>query len=389
MPPKKTKFVNINAKGCEAPLLPGRQPCECQAVKHELVNNCVSCGRVICIQEGPGPCFFCGEIVMSKSERRRFLEGNPKEIQKLLSKYNKLPKPADEKKILADAQKEKLLEFDRNSVKRTQVIDDQADYFSTENPWLSEEEKKVMTQKQQDYIDAKNKLKKRYTVTIDFAGRKIVEEAPKASSLHDYNTMNTGKSKKGNDKIKSDTFENEQQFAKPEFVGKLNKQDQDTPVIWSDRIQDSALQEMVDFGNCLSVSQPYASLIIDGIKRFEGRNWYTPVRGRLWISAGGKSPTTEVLEAVKNAYKHIVDDIQYPTTIPTGCLLGCVDLIECLPQEECREVYPVCEVGDPFVCILANPQPLPIKMPIQGKPKIFKLDSHIHQAAKKALMNVK
>jgi hypothetical protein len=37
--------------------------CECQASKHSLVRNCLECGRVICAQEGPGPCLFCIENV--------------------------------------------------------------------------------------------------------------------------------------------------------------------------------------------------------------------------------------------------------------------------------------------------------------------------------------
>lgn len=108
---------------------------------------------------------------MNKSERTRLQQGSQKEVQKLMAKYSKLPKPGDEeKKRQADAQKEKLLEYDRNSVKRTQVIDDQADYFSTENPWLSEDEKQSMKNKQQEYLDAKNRMKKKVNITIDFAG---------------------------------------------------------------------------------------------------------------------------------------------------------------------------------------------------------------------------
>ncbi len=32
--------------------------------------------------------------------------------------------------------------------------------------------------------------------------------------------------------------------------------------------------------------QPYASLVVEGVKRFEGRDWYTDYRGPLWIHAG-------------------------------------------------------------------------------------------------------
>lgn len=87
MPPKKTKFVSINAVDSNSALLPGmlfvdrdkyfkqmgifdhlktiagRHRCECQATKHALINNCLSCGRIVCAQEGKGPCFWCGELV--------------------------------------------------------------------------------------------------------------------------------------------------------------------------------------------------------------------------------------------------------------------------------------------------------------------------------------
>ena len=41
----------------------GRTQCECQALKHKVINNCTSCGRVVCEQEGAGPCLFCGKLV--------------------------------------------------------------------------------------------------------------------------------------------------------------------------------------------------------------------------------------------------------------------------------------------------------------------------------------
>jgi len=108
---------------------------------------------------------------MNKKERVKVQEGNTKEAQVLINKYNKLPKPQEEeRKKDAQAQKEKLLEYDRNSVRRTKVIDDQSDYFAVENPWLSEDEKKTLEERKQAYMDAKNKLKRKVKVTIDFAG---------------------------------------------------------------------------------------------------------------------------------------------------------------------------------------------------------------------------
>ena len=45
-------------------MLPGRNPCQCQAQKHDLVNNCTKCGRIVCKQEGSGPCLFCSQLGM-------------------------------------------------------------------------------------------------------------------------------------------------------------------------------------------------------------------------------------------------------------------------------------------------------------------------------------
>lgn len=39
---------------------------------------------------------------------------------------------------------------------------------------------------------------------------------------------------------------------------------------------------------CLSMHQPWASLLVHGIKRIEGRDWKTDFRGRLWIHATKK-----------------------------------------------------------------------------------------------------
>lgn len=44
-------------------LVPNRNICYCQCTLHPLVNNCVSCGKVVCELEGEGPCLFCGSWV--------------------------------------------------------------------------------------------------------------------------------------------------------------------------------------------------------------------------------------------------------------------------------------------------------------------------------------
>ena len=52
------------------------------------------------------------------------------------------------------------------------------------------------------------------------------------------------------------------------------------------RVQDDRLKEMFDEGTCLTMHQPWASLLIKGIKVHEGRVWNSSHRGRLWIHSG-------------------------------------------------------------------------------------------------------
>ena len=66
---RKKKYRNIN-DATDVVLLPGRHKCDCQAQKHDLIANCTACGRIICAQEGEGPCLFCGKFI-AESETGR------------------------------------------------------------------------------------------------------------------------------------------------------------------------------------------------------------------------------------------------------------------------------------------------------------------------------
>ena len=90
----------------------GRRSCNCQATKHDLINNCTACGKVVCKQEGKlfdahfihlsysnencvtkprsfqfifflgsGPCLFCGAIVCTKEEQEVLNRGSKKSEQ--------------------------------------------------------------------------------------------------------------------------------------------------------------------------------------------------------------------------------------------------------------------------------------------------------------------
>ena len=47
---------------------------------------------------------------------------------------------------------------------------------------------------------------------------------------------------------------------------------------------------------CLTMHQPWASLLVYGIKRIEGRAWSTQHRGSLWIHAAAKQPSQQDID---------------------------------------------------------------------------------------------
>ena len=64
---QKPKRVPLSAAPTK---VPGRLKCDCQATRHELIANCLSCGRIVCAQEGEGPCIFCDAPVVRDREAR-------------------------------------------------------------------------------------------------------------------------------------------------------------------------------------------------------------------------------------------------------------------------------------------------------------------------------
>lgn len=64
-------------------------------------------------------------------------------------------------------------------------------------------------------------------------------------------------------------------------------------------------REQEDQGITLSMHQPWASLLIQGFKRFEGRQWNNKYRGPLWIHATQKKPSQHEIDVVEAIYtKH-------------------------------------------------------------------------------------
>ncbi|KAJ6934664.1 hypothetical protein NC651_009613 [Populus alba x Populus x berolinensis] len=50
------------------------KPCPCQARQLKLVSNCLSCGKIVCGQEGEGSCSFCDALVLKEGRKEVLME---------------------------------------------------------------------------------------------------------------------------------------------------------------------------------------------------------------------------------------------------------------------------------------------------------------------------
>ncbi|KAK4804456.1 hypothetical protein SAY86_004273 [Trapa natans] len=137
------------------------KPCSCQARRHRLVSNCLSCGKIVCEQEGEGPCNFCGSLVLKEGSNYAGLD----ETVPIVSKTE----------AAAEAYAKRLVEYDRNSAARTTVIDDQSDYYEIEgNNWLTKEEKELLRKKQEEIEEAEQAKRSKVIISFDLVGRKVL-----------------------------------------------------------------------------------------------------------------------------------------------------------------------------------------------------------------------
>ena len=60
---------------------------------------------------------------------------------------------------------------------RTKVLDDELDYFSVDsNRWLTEGQRGALRKREEELRDIKYGSRRNKAITLDFAGRRVVEE---------------------------------------------------------------------------------------------------------------------------------------------------------------------------------------------------------------------
>ncbi|KAK4227019.1 putative zinc finger motif, C2HC5-type-domain-containing protein [Podospora fimiseda] len=177
--------------------------CNCVGTRHPpfaASPNCLNCGKVICIKEGPGPCTFCHTPLLSsqeiqsiirelKAERGREKMAVDRELHK--KPTPSFAKPGQHNPTLAEAQalahRDKLLAFQAQNAKRTTVRDEAADFdvMRGGNMWATPEERAMELKRQQKLLremewSAKPEYEKRQQiVSIDLTGKKVLKKTVK------------------------------------------------------------------------------------------------------------------------------------------------------------------------------------------------------------------
>jgi hypothetical protein len=109
----------------------------------------------------------------------------------------------------------------------------------------------------------------------------------------------------------------------------------------------------------LSIRQPWAHLIVKGIKRVENRDWSTLHRGPLLIHAAQQLWQKDSIEQIERRYR-----VRIPAELFVGAIIGRVDLVDVVTRSDDPFFY------GPFGFVLANACELqPVSMP--GRQKIF------------------
>lgn len=207
----------------------------------------------------------------------------------------------------ATEHKNKLLEYERTSEKRTIVIDDEMDYFdlSKEN-WLSNEKRQELKDKIDKLHEDKFEIDRRFE--LDFDSRQVVEvNIPKIKDLNeevkklkeetefksDYEIVDFREILANEPEVrpyyvaendnKNNKKDNKKDDKKPKSKSNKNQKQSDKNLInynlpninlVRNRLQNSELFDSTDEGFALSINQPWASLVIHSIKLHEGNFIY-------------------------------------------------------------------------------------------------------------------
>jgi hypothetical protein len=133
----------------------------------------------------------------------------------------------------------------------------------------------------------------------------------------------------------------------------------------------------------ISVEQPFATLIVLGVKQHMARSWVTQHRGPLLIHAARPFGDAARQLCCREPFRSVLKQAGYaiPADLPRGVVLGTVELCNCLhahavplpPEEEpFRDVRPGW-----YVWLLKGARRLAQPIPLTGRQGIYEVSEEV------------
>jgi hypothetical protein len=144
---------------------------------------------------------------------------------------------------------------------------------------------------------------------------------------------------------------------------------------------------------CLTIHQPWASLVVQGAKRVENRRWPTWHRGLLLIHAGRSRewfPDDDDCDAITDA------GIVVPSadSVPYGAIIGAVSVVDCVRLNAVADDEQTCPLAwlhndvlasGPFCWVLNNPVLFAQPIPCPGQTKLWYAPEHLSRQIAKQM----
>jgi hypothetical protein len=409
------------------------------ASRHPLLANCLECGRIVCEVEGRGPCTFCGLYLIGATAEEQRAHAAKVRFSGSVTDA--------ETSAAALANRDQMLQHQLERAKRTIVLDDQCDYYTSDSNWLSEDERAAALAREQAEREARHgsRIGAAIKVSFDFEGRQIVDDAEterlarekqmreamrddvvgggvrcgansgsssssSSSSSNNNNINNSGSintntgrfSGTGGSIVPAPAHSADAGrpafIASDEFLATIAEAARNEPRPRARLVQhEDELARPVshegDVGRTLSMHQPWAGLLVAGVKRVEGRTWSTDFRGRLWIASTVQEPDPSVITDVEDAFREqwrargeLAEMPTLPHFYPCGVLLGFVEVVDVIETDELDEgAAPPEENDSPFLFVCERPRELLVPMRVTGAHKIWKMDKNTLIQAQRAI----
>lgn len=148
----------------------------------------------------------------------------------------------------------------------------------------------------------------------------------------------------------------------------------------------------------LSIRQPWASMIVRGLKRFEIRTWQTSYRGQLIIHASSATPTKAFAEEAFEEYPELgelmervgISSLEGLRALPRSSIVGVVTLSDIFDAEQVQSKSTVDDAtimggldDDSYYWLLTNAIEIEPVSGVNGKLNLWELDEAVEKAVLK------